>query len=51
MRKITHEEFLKRSIAIWKDRWDYSETLYERMSSPIFLHCKEHGKFIKSVSS
>ena len=41
----TTEEFIKESIAVWGDKYDYSLVNYENVSSKIKIICKIHGIF------
>ena len=53
-RKLTNEEFIKRSNDIHDNRYDYSKTVYpknSRSKQKIIVTCKEHGDFLVSVKS
>lgn len=45
MRKLTTEEFVRRSKETHGDTYDYSLVEYERNSRPVNLICKTHGPF------
>jgi len=47
VKKITTEEFIKRSKIIHGDKYDYSETVYVNSNTPIKIICPEHGVFEK----
>jgi hypothetical protein len=44
-KKITTEEFIKKSKKIHGDRYDYSKCVYVNSSSKVNIICKEHGLF------
>jgi len=46
--KLTQEEFIRKSIAIHGDRYDYSLVKYNSYETNIIIICKEHGKFEQS---
>jgi len=41
MSRISHDEFIERSIGIYGNRYDYSETLYTDSSTPVILTCNK----------
>jgi hypothetical protein len=43
--KLTQEEFITRAMHTHKDRYDYTETLYERSSDKVTITCRIHGPF------
>ena len=43
--KLTKEEFIKRSIELHKNKYDYSKTEYININTPTTIICKEHGEF------
>ena len=45
------EEFIKKSIEIHGDKYDYSEVYYESSKKKIIIICKIHGKFEKRASA
>lgn len=44
-RRLTADEFLRRSKKVWGDRWDYSKTVFEKVAVKVTITCKEHGEF------
>ena len=44
-KRLTTDEFVKRSKEVWGDRWDYSNTSYVRMGSKVSITCFDHGPF------
>lgn len=47
-RKIPYEEFLKRAVAIYGDKFTYVEDSYYSISSPMAIVCEIHGEFSRS---
>lgn len=45
MRSLTNEEFIKRSIAIHGNRYDYSLTSYKHSLEKVIIICPLHGEF------
>lgn len=43
--RLTTSEFIRRSIEIHGDKYDYSRTKYVRSSKKVNIICKEHGEF------
>jgi hypothetical protein len=50
-RKKTTEEFVKRSIDIHGNIYDYSETVYETFNEKVVIICKIHGVFKQTPSN
>ncbi len=48
---ITTEEFIKRSIEVHGDKYDYSKTVYKDRHSKIIIICKIHGEFSQDAKS
>lgn len=44
-RKLTREEFVKRSEKLHGDKYDYSRVVYNTTTHPTFIICKLHGMF------
>lgn len=51
MRKLTTEDFILRSKALFGDRFTYDYTTYKTRRDSVVLTCKVHGNFEQSVSS
>lgn len=47
-KKLTQDEFIKRSIAVHGDRYDYSKSVYVAAPSKLIITCKKHGDFLQS---
>lgn len=47
---VTTPDFIARSIKVWGDRWDYSNTEYISNSKPVYFVCKIHGEFSQAPS-
>ncbi len=47
-RRLTTSDFVKRSIAVHGDRYDYSKSIYVNYETPVLIVCKEHGEFWQS---
>lgn len=45
MKKLTTEEFIKRSIEIHGDKYDYSKVRYTNAKEKVIINCKKHGDF------
>lgn len=45
MRKLTTEEFIKRAIEIYGDKYDYSECIYRHSLEKVVVKCPTHGSF------
>ena len=50
MRKLTKEEFVKKSTIIHKSKYDYSHVNYINNSTKIIIVCRIHGKFLQRPS-
>ncbi|WP_318521251.1 hypothetical protein [Photobacterium leiognathi] len=44
------DNFIKKSKAVWGDRWDYSKTIYSGVNNVVTITCKEHGDFQQKPS-
>ena len=44
-KKLTVEEFIKRSREKHGDKYDYSKTIYSNKNTPVCIICPEHGEF------
>ena len=44
-KRLTTEEFIKRSKEIFEDKYDYSKTQYINNKRKVILICPEHGEF------
>lgn len=44
-RRLTQEEFLRRSRETHGDKYDYSQTVYEGKHKKVTIICPEHGEF------
>lgn len=49
MRRLTREEFIEIANKKHKFKYDYSETIYNGVSSNITVRCKKHGYFTQSA--
>ena len=47
-KKLNTEEFIKRSILVHGDKYDYSKSFYKNDSTKIEIICKKHGSFWQS---
>lgn len=48
LRKYTQDEFIAKAKEAHGDKYDYSETQYVDMSTPVRIICPEHGPFMQS---
>jgi hypothetical protein len=46
-RKLTTEEFIKRSKKVHGNRYDYSKVNYKNYNTKVKIICKEHGEFLQ----
>lgn len=44
--RMTQDEFIKRSILKYGDKFDFSKTVFVNMSTPVSIICPIHGEFI-----
>lgn len=44
-RRLTNEEFIDRSKAIYGDKFEYTNTRYVSGNKPVSINCKSHGEF------
>ena len=49
-RNKTTEEFIKESIKIHGDKYDYSKTIYKSIKAKIGIICLKHGEFLQNPS-
>ena len=42
---LTLDEFIKRSMEVHGDRYDYSKVVYKKAVEPVIIICPEHGEF------
>lgn len=47
-KKLTTEEFIKKSKATHKNKYDYKLSIYKNATSKIKIICHEHGVFEKT---
>ena len=45
MKKLTTEEFIKRSKEIHKNKYNYNKTIYVDNKTKVEIECPEHGIF------
>lgn len=50
-KKLTQEEFIKRSIEIHGEKYDYSKIRYINSRTPVCIICPEHGEFWQTPHS
>jgi hypothetical protein len=43
--KLNTEEFIKKSIKIWENKYDYSKTKYVDANNKVLIICNKHGEF------
>lgn len=43
--KLDTEEFIKKSIEIWRNKYDYSKTNYIDSNNKVIIICSRHGEF------
>jgi len=43
--KITNDKFIERSINVHRNKYDYSNSNYVNITTPVKIICKEHGEF------
>lgn len=48
MRKLTTEEFIKKSKEVHGDKYDYSNIKYKNKDTDIIIICKIHGEFLQT---
>lgn len=51
IKKISQNEFIKRSVDIYKDLFDYSLVKYKNSYTKVKIICKEHGEFLQRPNS
>lgn len=51
MKKLTTDEFIKRSQALHSDIYDYSKTEYLTAKEKVIIVCKKHGEFLVTPDS
>lgn len=42
---MTNDDFIKRAIAVHRDKYDYSKVEYINKRTKVSIVCKEHGEF------
>ena len=50
-RNLTTEDFIKKSIEIHKDKYNYSNSIYINTKTKIEIICKEHGSFLQTPNN
>lgn len=48
---LTQEEFIKKSKEVHGEKYDYSESIYQKSSSPTLIICPKHGLFSQKAGS
>ena len=51
MKKLTTDEFIKRSDIKHNNKYDYSKSIYTGMHNPVTIICPEHGEFEQSPNN
>lgn len=46
-KRLTTEEFIKRARTVHGDKYDYSLTVYEKATIPVWIICPVHGPFLQ----
>jgi hypothetical protein len=49
--QLTTDDFIKRSIVVHGDKYDYSKVNYIANSKKIIIICKEHGEFLQTPNN
>ena len=49
-RKTTKEEFIKKSILVHGDKYDYSKVDYKSSKEKVIIICKIHGEFLQGLN-
>ncbi len=47
----TTQEWVRKAMKVHGDRYDYSQTVYNKSNSKVSIHCKEHGLFRQTPSN
>jgi len=50
-KKLTTEQFIKKALAVHKNKYDYSEVDYINAKEKVKIKCKKHGMFLQNPSS
>ena len=50
LQRSNTEEFIKKSIEIHENKYDYSKVDYEKNNIKVIIYCKEHGDFLQTPS-
>ena len=50
-KKLTTQEFIKRSNIIWNNYYNYTESIYYNSSKKIKIICPKHGIFYQLPSN
>lgn len=45
---LTNEEFVKKSISVHGDKYDYSKVEYKYNNKKVIIICREHGEFMQT---
>lgn len=45
MKKLTKEEFIKKAITVYGDKYDYSKSICNGTDKPLIVICPTHGEF------
>ncbi len=48
---MTMNEFIKKGVSIFGDKYDYHKVKYKNMASQVVIICKEHGEFKQMPSN
>jgi hypothetical protein len=51
MRKTTNVDFIKKSIELHNNKYDYTKTSYSGNNKKVIITCKEHGDFLQRASA
>lgn len=46
--KLTNDEFIKKSIDVHGNLYDYSKSVYKNLNTGVVIICKRHGEFIQT---
>ena len=47
-KKLTKQEFIKRSIEVHRNKYNYSKVIYKNNRTKVIITCSEHGKFLQT---
>lgn len=51
MRALTQQQFISKAVAVHGNLYDYSETVYTRASSNVYIRCKEHNTLFTQLAN